>query len=107
MPDVHVERHGDRWSVRLEGDDAPVFESYTREEAEAEGRRRADGGEVHVSAAEIRVTDDAAGGAVAAEADPERPDADREVDVRKPEDQRPGGESARPGEEFREPQAGL
>ena len=105
MPDVHIERHGDRWSVRLEGDEAPVFESYTREEAEAEGRRRAEGGHVHVSGQEIRVADGAGGGAVASDA--EHPDADREVDVRKPEDQRPGGESARPGEEFREPQAGL
>lgn len=107
MPDVHIERHGDRWSVRLDGDDAPVFESYTREEAEAEGRQRAEGGEVHVSDREIRVADGAQGGAVAAGAEVEHPDADRDVDVRMPEEQRPGGESARPGEEFREPQAGL
>lgn len=105
MPDVHIERHGDRWSVRLDGDDAPVFESYTQEEAEAEGRRRAEGGEVRVSGEEIRVAEGAGGGAVAAEG--ERPDADRDVDVRMPEEQRPGGESARPGEELREPQAGL
>ncbi|HEU4975981.1 MAG TPA: DUF2188 domain-containing protein [Baekduia sp.] len=92
MPDVHIHRHGDRWAVTLAGDDAPVFESYTREEAESEGRQRAEGGAVRV--------DDADGGT-------EHPDADREVDVRQPEELRPGGHTARPGETFRETQAGI
>jgi hypothetical protein len=99
MPDVRIDRHGDRWAVALAGDSIPVFESYTRAEAEAEARRRAEGGEVLL-----------VDGPDAGPDAPQwlgRPDADQEVDVRQPEDLRPGGESARPGEELREPQAGL
>ena len=44
---MHIVRHGDRWAVADDPQATPHFESYTREEAEAEARRRAGGGEVH------------------------------------------------------------
>lgn len=99
MPDVHLERHGDRWAVVLAGDDTPIFESYTRAEAESEARRRADGGEVVVRGDGDGAHGDAGTG--------EHPDPDREVDVTDPADRRPGGHTARPAETFRETQAGA
>lgn len=49
MPDVHITRHGDRWALSDAPGEAPIFESYTREEAESEARRRAEGGRIHWS----------------------------------------------------------
>lgn len=49
MPEIHIERHGDRWAVKEDPDAAPVFESYTLAEAESDARRRAGGGRVVVS----------------------------------------------------------
>lgn len=46
MPEIHIERHGDRWAVKEDPDAAPLFESYTLAEAESEARRRADGGPI-------------------------------------------------------------
>jgi hypothetical protein len=96
MADIYIARHGDRWAVQEGPDATPFFESYTREEAESEARRRAGGGEIHWV------------GGDAAAADPDaarRPEGDD--DAPGPDDLRPEGTPARPGEAFRETQAGL
>jgi hypothetical protein len=49
MPDIYLERHGDRWAVKETHDAIPIFESYTREEAESAARLRARGGRIVVS----------------------------------------------------------
>lgn len=94
MADIRIRRHGDRWAVS-EGDGTPFFESYTREEAESEARRRAgtDG--------RVTVEGEDSGGegqgqqAVAAEAGPE------------PEEARERGDAPRPGGSVRSEQGGL
>ena len=90
MPDVHIFRHGDRWAVADAPGETPYFESYTREEAESEARQRAAGGRVTV---EGEAEGESAVGQVGADAPPE--------DLRGP------GAPERPGETFRETQAGL
>jgi Uncharacterized protein conserved in bacteria (DUF2188) len=92
MPDIHIERHGDRWAVKEGPEATPFFESYTREEAEAEARRRAQGGE-------IRWAGEAGGRDGVGQ--------ERDEDAPSPDDLRPEGSPARPGEAFRETQAGL
>ena len=101
MPDVYIARHGDRWAVKDAPDATPIFESYTREDAESDARSRADGGKVH-----WLDSDDAGAGDEAA-AGP-RDEADREDDggtSRASLD--PPGAPERPGETFRETQAGF
>jgi hypothetical protein len=49
MPDIYIERHGDRWAIKDDPDGTPFFESYTREEALSAARLRARGGEVIVT----------------------------------------------------------
>jgi hypothetical protein len=48
MPDVTVNRHADRWSVMVRGQESPVEEHPTREAAESAARRLAAGGTVEV-----------------------------------------------------------
>jgi hypothetical protein len=71
MPDITVQRHGDRWAVVEDG--SPTAEYETREAAESAARARADGGRIEVreddpsgldqaaAAPETTVTDDATG----------------------------------------------
>jgi hypothetical protein len=71
MPDITVQRHGDRWAV-VEGG-SPRGEYETREAAESAARAKADGGRVEVreddpsgldqaaAAPEETITDDATG----------------------------------------------
>ena len=48
MPDITVQRHGDRWSVADEGAGSPTKEFPTREAAEMAARQMAAGGKVQV-----------------------------------------------------------
>jgi hypothetical protein len=48
MPDITVQRHGDRWAVFEAGAESPTQEHETREAAEQSARALAAGGEVHV-----------------------------------------------------------
>jgi hypothetical protein len=48
MPDITVQRHGDRWSVAEEGAGSPSKEFPTREAAEMAARQMAAGGTVEV-----------------------------------------------------------
>src|SRR3954447_7920644 len=111
MADIHIVRHGDRWAVQEGPDDTPFFESYTREEAEAEARRHAGDGEIHWAEGDAAAADaDAArppegggarrgaGGTAAAPPPdaPRRPEGDD--DAPSPDDLRPEGAPARPGE---------
>jgi hypothetical protein len=69
MPDITVQRHGDRWAVVEDGSATAEYE--TRDAAESAARARADGGRIEVreddpsgldqAAAELEdtVTDDA------------------------------------------------
>jgi hypothetical protein len=94
MPDVYVVRHMDRWAVKESPDATPFFESRTREEAEAEATRAADGGTVHWE-------DDQ---------DPARAEdvgQHREVESPEPADMRPHVDRSARGEDLRGPQGGL
>jgi hypothetical protein len=46
MPDITVQRHGDRWAVLEAG--SPTGEYETRDAAESAARARADGGTIEV-----------------------------------------------------------
>jgi len=46
MPDITVQRHGDRWAVVEDG--SPTGEYETRDAAESAARTRADGGRIEV-----------------------------------------------------------
>ncbi|HEX5728300.1 DUF2188 domain-containing protein [Microbacterium sp.] len=48
MPNVTVNRHADRWSVTVQGQESPVEEHATREAAELAARQLAAGGTVEV-----------------------------------------------------------
>lgn len=48
MPDITVQRHGDRWSVLEQGSESPAKEFPTREAAEVAARQIAAGGSVRV-----------------------------------------------------------
>ena len=48
MPDITVQRHGDRWVVLETGAESPTSEFETRESAEMAARQLADGGDVDV-----------------------------------------------------------
>jgi hypothetical protein len=48
MPDITVQRHGDRWVVLEAGAESPGSEFETREAAEMAARHLADGGNVDV-----------------------------------------------------------
>ena len=48
MPDITVQRHGDRWSVAEQGAASPAKEFPTREAAEMAARQMAGGGTVDV-----------------------------------------------------------
>jgi hypothetical protein len=98
MPDVHLTRHGDRWALSDAAGEAPFFESYTREEAEAEARRRAGDGKIHWAG------DDDGRTAVGQD----QPAADRDADdAPSPDELRPHGAPGTPAEAFRETQGGL
>lgn len=90
MPDITIERHGDRWAVRDAPGATPIFESYTLQEAESEARRRAEGGQV-------RVIDDERGREGVGQ-------GDHQAGAPEPHEVR---EHAGPDELPREPQAGL
>jgi hypothetical protein len=94
MPDVYVVRHMDRWAVKESPDATPFFESHTREDAEAEARRAAAGGTVHV--------DDTGDPARAA-------DVGQERETQSPEapDVRPVADATARGEGLRAPGGGL
>jgi Uncharacterized protein conserved in bacteria (DUF2188) len=94
MPDVHVVRHLDRWALKESPDATPFFESHTRAEAEAEARRVAEGGTVHMADA-----DDAA--------EAEDVGQERKVAPPEPADARPHADRSARGEGMRDPQAGL
>ncbi|HEX2105726.1 MAG TPA: DUF2188 domain-containing protein [Solirubrobacteraceae bacterium] len=94
MPDVYVVRHLDRWAVKESPDATPYFEAHTREEAEAEARRAADGGTVHWDE----------------EQDPARAEdvgQQRKVEPPEPADVRPHADRSARGEGLRGPQGGL
>ena len=94
MPDVHVVRHMDRWAVKESPDATPFFESHTREEAEAEARRVADGGTVHWDEG-----DEPEGVADVGQ--------ERQVESPEPADVRPHDDRSGRGEDLRAPQGGL
>src|SRR4051794_38501789 len=100
MPDVTIARHGDRWAVSDGPGQTPFFESYTKEEAEAEARRRAAGGEV-------RWAGDDAPGETAVGQDEPAADAHRDPGAGDPDELGPHGAPGTPGEAFREVQGGL
>jgi hypothetical protein len=49
MPDITVQRHGDRWAVLEAGSESATKEFETREAAELEARHLAAGGEITVT----------------------------------------------------------
>lgn len=48
MPDITVQRHGDRWAILEPGAESPTKEFETRDAAEHAARAMAEDGEVHV-----------------------------------------------------------
>jgi hypothetical protein len=48
MPDITVQRHGDRWAILEAGAESPTEEHETREAAELAARALAAGGNVQV-----------------------------------------------------------
>jgi hypothetical protein len=48
MPDITVQRHGDRWAVIPAGAESPTEEHESREAAELSARALADGGTIEV-----------------------------------------------------------
>ena len=64
MPDITVQRHGDRWAVAEAGAASATSEYETREAAESAARAMADGGT-------IEVREDDPSGLVEADAEPE------------------------------------
>ena len=48
MPDITVQRHGDRWAILEAGAESPTEEHETREAAELAARALADGGTIDV-----------------------------------------------------------
>jgi hypothetical protein len=63
MPDITVQRHGDRWAVAEAGAESATSEFETREAAESAARAMADGGR-------IEVREDDPSGLVEADAEP-------------------------------------
>ncbi len=94
MPDVYVVRHMDRWAVKESSDAMPYFEAHTREAAETEARRAADGGTVHWPEEQ----DPAASEGVSRQ---------REVEPSEAADVRPHVDRSARGEDLRGPQGGV
>ena len=95
MPEIHVFPHGSRWAVQPDDAESPIAEFATQEEAELEARRHA--GETGAS---VRVTTSDPTGLTEAPGDtPVGDGAGGDTDA--------FPNPVRPGEQAREPQAGL